>query len=581
MSFFSSSSLRHSSISDGRHRPTRLLLSRLSDIWKEHKLQAGLNLTIGLFSVLTDLAFVWATKLAIDIATHVQDGIRLRTAVFILLLIVVFQLVLSYASKWIKASLGVNAQNAMRSRLFSRLLDSDWSGLKRFHTGNLTNRLEQDVSTITTFITENIPVFITTCTQFVGAFLLLFFMDRRLACIVVLILPFFLLCSRLYVKKMRKISRDIREEESHIQATMQESLQHSLIVKTLQQTTGMAERLGKQQHEYHVKVLRRTRYSSLSSLILNAGFSTGYLVTFIWGVGSLQQGLITYGALVAFIQLVGQIQGPVRTLSRFVPIFISAFTATERLMELEDIPREDSGTEGGRKRLLQHYARGGVRFSHVTYAYPLEGGKTGRNVLDDLSFDFTPGSVTAILGETGTGKTTLIRLILALARPISGQVEIYSQTGESIEATPESRTLFSYVPQGNTLLSGTIRENLSLARPGATDEEMKQVLHLADADFIFEKAHGLDTVCGEMGNGLSEGQAQRISIARALLHDRPILLLDEATSALDIPTEKRVLQRIVSARPHTTVIVVTHRPAVLEYCHATLNLGEKKNGEAQ
>lgn len=537
----------------------------------EHRLQVTLNVVIGLLLVAADLAFVWCTKLTIDIATHVRTDVSLSVAVGALVAIVVVQLGLGYATKWVRAILGLNAQNRMRRQLFARLLDADWLLLRSHHSGHLTNRLEQDVSTVTTFLTENVATLLTTLCQFAGAFLLLFYMDRRLACLIVIILPVFLLCSRLYVSRMRAISRQVRDDEGRIQSLMQESLQHVLVVKALEQTEGMANRLSREQHTLHRHVLHRTRYASLSSLVLNVGFATGYMVTFLWGVTSLEQGLITYGALVAFIQLVGQIQGPVRTLSRFIPIFISTFTAAERLVELERIPLE---TAAGRPATdkADKTAAVQIRFDDVCYYYTLADGSHGRPILRHFSHTFAPGSITAVMGETGAGKTTLIRLLLALVRPTSGRVTAVAADGSESELQRTTRGLFTYVPQGNTLISGTLRDNLLMACPEATEAEMLEALHLADADFVMDKATGLDTPCGEMGGGFSEGQAQRFAIARALLRRRPILLLDEATSALDAATEQRVLRRIVEARPGVTIIVVTHRPEVLRYCTDTIRL---------
>ena len=540
----------------------------------EHRLQVTLNVVIGLLLVAADLAFVWCTKLTIDIATHVRTDVSLSVAVGALVAIVVVQLGLGYATKWVRAILGLNAQNRMRRQLFARLLDADWLLLRSHHSGHLTNRLEQDVSTVTTFLTENVATLLTTLCQFAGAFLLLFYMDRRLACLIVIILPVFLLCSRLYVSRMRAISRQVRDDEGRIQSLMQESLQHVLVVKALEQTEGMANRLSREQQTLHRHVLHRTRYASLSSLVLNVGFATGYMVTFLWGVTSLEQGLITYGALVAFIQLVGQIQGPVRTLSRFIPIFISTFTAAERLVELERIPLETAAGRPatGKADKADRAAAVQIRFDDVCYYYTLADGSHGRPILRHFSHTFAPGSITAVMGETGAGKTTLIRLLLALVRPTSGRVTAVAADGSESELQRTTRGLFTYVPQGHTLISGTLRDNLLMACPEATEAEMLEALHLADADFVMDKATGLDTPCGEMGGGFSEGQAQRFAIARALLRRRPILLLDEATSALDAATEQRVLRRIVEARPGVTIIVVTHRPEVLRYCTDTIRL---------
>lgn len=544
------------------------LASWLWRAWKGYRFQAILNTGIGLMMVLTDLAFVWATKLAIDIATHVETRVPLGTAIGLLIGIIVLQLVLGIASKWVRALLGVKAQNNMRSILFGNLLTCQWKQLKKFHTGNLLNRIEQDVASVITFLTESIPTFLSTTLQFIGAFLFLFWMDRKLACIVVLIIPFFLLCSKLYIRKMRRITHDIRDEESRVQSVIQESLQHSLVIKTLERIPVAVSRLTGLQKTLHDRVITKTKYSTVSSGIMQAGFAIGYLVTFIWGVTSLQKGLITYGALIAFIQLVGQIQGPVRTLSKFVPIFIGAFTATERLMELEAIPQEETPQNENRQILT----RAGIRLVHVSFSYAQSAEKQGRNIFRDFSYNFSPGSITAIIGETGAGKTTLIRMLLALLQPSEGEIFVYDKSGHNYPVSSGTRCNFSYVPQGNTLLSGTIRDNLLLGDPMASDEQMRSALYDAAADFVLELPMGLDARCGEMGDGLSEGQAQRIAIARALLRKSPILLLDEATSSLDSETEKKVLSHIVQRYTDTTIICITHRTEVLNYCTQTLQL---------
>ncbi len=550
----------------------RKTISWLWQTWKGYRFQALLNAFIGVMLVVADLSFVWATKLTIDIATHVETDVKLSTAIFLLGGIILLQLSLGVASRWVRALLGVKAQNHMRRVLFERLLGSNWKDLKRFHTGNLINRIEQDVSTVITFLTENIPTLFSTLLQFLGAFLFLFWMDAKLTCIVVLIIPFFLICSKLYVKKMRRITHDIRDEESRVQSVIQETLQHALVVKALERTSTAVSRLGGLQRLLHSKVLNKTKYSTISSTVLNAGFALGYMVTFVWGVSSLEQGLITYGALIAFIQLVGQIQHPVRILSRFIPIFINAFTATDRLRELEKIPMETVPEGAGREL----HGKVGVRLDNVTFFYKDNDGHSGRKIFEDFSFDFSPGGITAIVGETGAGKTTLIRLLLALMSPVEGRVGVYDENGNTAAITPATRRYFSYVPQGNTLLSGTIRENLQLGNPNASEEEMITALRLAAADFVFKLTDGLDARCGEMGDGLSEGQAQRIAIARALLRRSPVLLLDEATSSLDGETEKRVLKSIVDNLSGTTVIVITHRPEVLKYATQELDLKRHK-----
>lgn len=546
-------------------RTLRQLTRWLWQTWKGYRTQAMLNMTIGIVLVALDLAFVWATKLSIDVATHERDDATLRTALALLGGIIVAQVALGVAARWIRAVLGVRAQNHRQQAIFARLLGGDWSCLRRFHSGNLLNRLEIDVTQVITFLTESLPSFLCTALQFLGAFVFLYWMDRTLACIVVLILPFFVISSKLYVRKMRRLSHDVRDTESRIQALLQESIQHSLVIKTLEQTAAALARLSAAQRHLRGQVVRKTKYATVSSTLMNAGFAIGYLFTFGWGVTSLEQGLITYGALIAFIQLVGQIQGPVRSLTRFIPVFINAFTAAERLMELEDMPQERTAP----RRLVGREA--GIRVENVRFAYSAE----SRHILRDFSYDFPPRSITAVVGETGSGKTTLIRLLLALARPQAGHIYIYggqTASGRSEECTPSTRCNFAYVPQGNTLLSGTIRDNLLLGKPDATEAELLAALDTAAAGFVRRLPKGLDSPCGEMGDGLSEGQAQRIAIARTLLKDAPILLLDEATSSLDAETEKTVIRHIVERQGHRTLIFVTHRPEILKYATQTLRL---------
>ena len=525
------------------------------------RLQTMLNALTGIITVGLDFSFIWTTKLCIDIATG-RDDRSLRWASVLLILIMAAQLLISLSRRWIAALLGVKARNQMQLRLFRRLLDNRWTGREERHTGDILNRLIRDSNDVTNTIAETVPDAFSVLTRFCGAFVFLHSMDSHLAYLLALILPVFLILSRFYVRKMRTITRQIRDTESNVHSILQESILHRILLKTLERVATMTDKLNDMQTTLCQQVRHRTVFSSFSGMLLNVGFASGYLVTFLWGANRLHDGSITYGMMLAFIQLVGQIQGPFRDMTKFVPVIISAFTAAERLMELEEVPTEEQGTP------VRFPQGAGLRITDVSFRYDA----TSRNVLSHFTYDFPPGSRTAILGETGTGKTTLIRLILALLHPTEGCVEMYAD-GQVCPVSALTRCNLIYVPQENTLFSGTIRDNLLLGRPDATEAEMEEVLRTACADFVFTLPDGMDSRIGEGGTGLSQGQAQRVSLARALLRDGSIFLLDEATSALDTETEAQLLQNLTQhIHPHQTLIFITHRQAVVEHCDSVLKM---------
>lgn len=515
---------------------------------------------IGCISVACSLLFVLFSKNAIDIATGVREGRLLHYGIYMGCLIL-FEIVLHAVDSWMVARLDVEMRNVFRTRFFGRLLQSEWQGKERYHSGDLINRMVQDLGTVVSVVTSTLPFAVVTVIQLVASFCFLYSMDHALALVLVCILPLFLVLSRLYVNRMRRMTKAVRESESHIHSVMQESLQHRLVVKTLEQSGGMMQRLAALQERLFGEVIVRTRFSVLSRGLVSMGFSAGYLTAFLWGVFSIQGGAITFGVMTAFLQLVGRIQRPLADLARMVPTLVGALTSAERLMELEELPMEAIGEPVFLEDTV------GIRFTDVSFRYA----DGGREVIARLNEDFPPGSMTAVLGETGAGKTTLIRLILALVNPTEGRVTLYNDVKE-VAASPLTRCNLVYVPQGNTLFSGTIRDNLLLGRPDATDEELWEVLRIACAEFVESLPEGLDSSCGERGGGLSEGQAQRIAIARSLLRPGSVLLLDEATSALDPDTERRFLERVAKAGHGKTVIFITHRPSVLEYCDRVLRV---------
>lgn len=476
--------------------------------------------------------------------------------------LILLSFAVSISAVWVRNILGIRAQNRMQQAMLKRILQAEWHSREHFHSGDVLNRLEQDVSNVVTFLTETIPSTLSTLLMFLGAFACMYIMDPTLALILVVMIPLFVLVSKVYMRRMRQLSRRVRESDSRVQASMQETVQHRMVIKTLEATRAMIDRLEATQAELRRNVVNRTKFSVFSNFVLNFGFAAGYLLAFLWAAVRMSSGSLTFGGMTAFLQLVNRIQSPARSLTKLVPAFVSVFTAAERLMELEAEPCEPECDP------LMLEAPCGIRLDNVTYRYE-EG---TRDIISNLSFDFTPGSTTAVLGETGAGKTTLVRLLLALMRPNSGRICMYNDSGEH-ELSPLMRCNFVYVPQGNTLMSGTIRDNLLLGNPTATDGMMREALTMCCAEFVFDLPDGLDTICGEQGGGLSEGQAQRIAIARSLLRDRTVLVFDEATSALDGETECRLLRNILDGDSNRhTVIFITHRPAVLEYCDRRLTL---------
>lgn len=541
--------------------PLRTIVKWLWSRSKRCRLQAFINAAIGLAQVALGLASVDAYRTITDIASGSRDGSIMSVAI-ILGAIFTAELLLHIASTWVGAVLGVKTQNVMQQFFFARLLRGQWNGVEKYHSGDVINRLFGDVGDIVSLMTEVIPMLLTITVQFVASFVYLFNMDSTLAIIIIVSSPVFVLLSRLYFRKMRRIVRRIKDSNSAIQAIIQESIQHKMVVKVLGRENSMVDRLEKRQLLLRRQTKSRARLSIFTKSMVHVGFAGSSLIAFVWGLFQMQDGIITMGVLMAFTQLIHRIQRPMIDVARLLPVFVNSMTSSERLMELEALPLEPECEP------TKVSGSVGLQFSNICYRYS----EHGRNILNNFSHTFKPGSFTAILGETGAGKTTLIRMMLALILPQEGDVQLIDKDGNSPYPQPlplkdrvKERSLFSYIPQGNTLFSGTIRENLLLGNPNATTAEMHQALRTACADFVFDLPEGLFTKCSEQGGGLSEGQAQRIAIARAILHPCKVLLLDEATSALDIQTEKKLLENLKQHFQDTTIIFVTHRLAVVDF----------------
>ena len=518
------------------------------------------NVVLGTLNVALNLLFIGLCKHLVDIATGDVEG-SIPMFAGIIIGVIVLRLLVTAVNVRIENLTTSKMNFIIRRRLYSSLLQSKWNGRERLHSGDTLNRLETDVSTVTGVICSDFPQLFSTLIQLVAAVAYLSTMDIRLAIVLLIITPVFLIVSRLFFRKMRTLTRVIRDTESLVQSHLQESIQHRVVISSMENGGQMEDRLDDLQDTKYDQVKARTRFTIFARTVVSASFLFGYIAAFLWGVFGIASGAITFGVMTAFLQLVGQIQRPVVNITRQIPSFIYSTASIDRLMELEDSPKEETGDP------IRLEGPVGIRIEDLTFRYP----DGENNVMSGLSHDFAPLSRTAIVGETGIGKSTLIRLILALLEPNSGSITLYGRSS-SAKASPLTRCNLVYVPQGNTLFSGTIRENLLMGDPEASEERMREVLEVAQAGFVFSLPAGIDSPCGEGGAGLSEGQAQRIAIARGLLRPGDILLLDEFSSSLDPETEEKLMESVSRFAEGKTIIFITHREKVSAWCDSILRL---------
>ena len=515
------------------------------------------SVSIGLVRIAASLSFVWASKYLVDIATGVS-GDSLGRAIILFLSILAVQLLTIIFGNWWDAYNHVKTQNTLRRELFSHVLKSRWDGRERFLSGDTVNRLEEDIRVVAELLSERIPGIFLTLVQLIAASVYLLTLAPNLLWVLVILMAAAVFGSKLFFRQLRSLMAAIRARESELQQLMQESLQHRVLVLTLTNVERVVDKFGWLQADVEDNTRKRLNYNAVARGLMFFGFQAGHAAAFLWGIFGIRGGTVTYGMMTAFLQLVGQVQRPIAEFGRQVPAFITALTSIERLMELEELEEEPAGEAVHLKGAPE------ILVSGVSYAYP----GTDTPVLKDFSCRFAPGEMTVIAGPTGIGKSTLIRLILGLLKPSEGSVTIGGE-----KASGKLRSNFMYIPQGNSLLSGTIRSNLQLANPAAGEEEMRQALETAMAGFVYSLPKGLDTPCGEVGSGLSEGQAQRIAIARALLRPGGVLILDESTSALDAATEEKLLQNLYSSyHGKKTILFISHRERVVQRADAVVEI---------
>ncbi len=515
------------------------------------------SVLLGTVRIAVSLAFVWTSKHLVDIATKVSDdplgaGIRLFAGVLVLQLCVVLFV------NWWDAYSEVKSRNRLRMDTFAKVMSSRWDGRERFLSGDTVNRLEEDVRVVADLLIARLPGVVVTLLQLAAASAYLMTLAPNLLWVLLILMFSAVFGSKMFFRQIRSLMARIRARESELQQHMQESLQHRVLVLTLTNLDRVLEKFGWLQADIESNTRKRLNYNAVARGLMFLGFQAGHAAAFLWGAVGIMHGTVTYGMMTAFLQLVGQVQRPIAEFGRQVPAFIQAIASVERVMDLEELEQEPSS-----ESVILEGAPA-VEIAGVSYSYPGSPVK----VLDNYSAVFPGGSFSVVAGPTGAGKSTLIRLILGLLTPSDGSILIGGQpAGASLRGN------FMYIPQGNSLLSGTIRSNLQLASPDATEDDMRVVLETAMAGFVFDLPQGLDTPCGEVGSGLSEGQCQRIAIARSLLRPGGILILDESTSALDAATEEALLQNLYSNyHQKKTIIFVSHRQAVVRFADKVIEV---------
>lgn len=511
---------------------------------------------------LLSLGMSLISKNIIDRATA-GKGIAYSIAAFVTVLIV--SQTITILTSLVSVVISEKFSFGIRRNVYEKILHTNWLSVSKYHTGDLMTRLTSDTDAVANGISGTIPSILILIVQLTSSFITLFVFDRFLALSSLLIAPVAFLASVILGKHLKKLQVKVQESESKYRSFIHESLSNIMIIKSFCDEEYSSEHLYELRNERLYWILKKNRMSLATSSTINVGFQFAYILAFTWGALGLSKGSITYGTMSLFLSLVGQVQAPLISLAQTIPKIVSILASAGRIIEIQDLPAEERPNQTIEQTSI------GADLEHITFGYNED------SIFEDTSLHINPGEFVAIVGESGIGKTTLIRLIMSFLNSDSGSISFFNSMGQTEKSTATSRHFISYVPQGNTLFSGTIADNVRMGNRNATEEEIIAALKASSAyDFVQNLPDGMNTVIGEKGHGMSEGQAQRISLARALVRKAPFLVLDEATASLDEKTELRVLEGIRSLTPKPTCILITHRRSVLNYCDKEIKIEDKK-----
>ena len=525
---------------------------------------------LGIVSTTFGLVASVASKYAIDIITGYQTS-RLALLIAIMIGSAVFSLAFSNVISRISAKISIDINNDIQADIFDQIMDVDWKAINAYRSGDLLNRFNSDVSTVSKNAISWLPSIVIALYNFVVTFALIWHYNKVMSLLAFASAPIMLLMSKYLIRKQREYARKVKETGSEMMAFEVDTFTNFDTIKSFGVMKAYGRKLRAWQQkmksislDYNLFTIQTNIFMSVLGLLVQyAAF--GYCLYLLWGHQ------ITYGTMTLCLEQRSRLSAAFNNVVGIIPSFLNSSVSAHRIRELIELPREKHIPES---RELEALADQGfeLRMEDMSFAY-----QEDKPVIVDSAFRASPGEIVAIIGPSGEGKTTMIRLLLGLIHPEEGRVYLRAADGTELDMNADSRFLFSYVPQGNTILSGTIAENMRLVKEDATDEEIIEALRIACAwDFVSKLPETINSRLGERGRGVSEGQAQRIAIARAVLRDAPILLLDEATSALDVTTERQVLRNIIRQRPNKTCVVTTHRPTVLSLCQRVYRVMEKQ-----